>query len=547
MSNTSDDEYAMFDFSEFSAEDLAQIDADLERKTHGGPQITIELEPELHRDSPRPEPGPSTSPSVYLLPDQGASIQSGIHSGKNADDSVEASVSYSSKAASKRRARLTADSAALSPLEEFRYGVLSVTDLTSLAWCEVQVDYGLRQRRSRPLATRPASFVSAQGKEIFVEKAVAEQNDKITKQGRMVHKHLEREIRAEEVQVDITSDEEHLVNMLASLHTIVLEGFTREMPVIGILQDQVVVGIIDEVVRQPQAQLSSLQKRPPSSSPNTPKSKKLRRSISPHQPLISDFLSVSQQDKNSEPSNGDSHLPGDDALFMAELLTDASSPKNILHLIDTKTRRAPTLPSHEDALPSRIQLMLYHRLLSELISTSPPFDFTSLWRRLDLNPAAAFSTAFLVQSGLTSENEQWTSSCLNDLVQSWFQTVEALDISGVDTALKIVYRAQPQGHRRNFKSRRGSGKTNKPQSSLAAQEDLDLARAIEASLRDISRNPTVDTTDTEIHGAGSSKTSEQGRASVIKDAPKTPPTGRETTVHNQNGEGQILLPKVNVH
>lgn len=51
--------------------------------------------------------------------------------------------------------------------------------------CEVQFDYGLRQKRSKPLEMRPDSFVSASGKEISVEKAVAANNDIITKKGQV--------------------------------------------------------------------------------------------------------------------------------------------------------------------------------------------------------------------------------------------------------------------------------------------------------------------------------------------------------------------------
>lgn len=39
--------------------------------------------------------------------------------------------------------------------------------------CELQFDYGLRQKRSRKLESRPASFRTGTGKEIVVEKAKA--------------------------------------------------------------------------------------------------------------------------------------------------------------------------------------------------------------------------------------------------------------------------------------------------------------------------------------------------------------------------------------
>lgn len=51
--------------------------------------------------------------------------------------------------------------------------------------CEVQFDYGLRQYRSLPLERRPETFKSEKGKEIQVRRDVAQQNDKITRGGKV--------------------------------------------------------------------------------------------------------------------------------------------------------------------------------------------------------------------------------------------------------------------------------------------------------------------------------------------------------------------------
>jgi exonuclease V len=57
--------------------------------------------------------------------------------------------------------------------------------MTEYARCEVQYDYGLRQGRSRPLADRPNTFVSAKGKVITVDKEVAEVNEQVLINGRV--------------------------------------------------------------------------------------------------------------------------------------------------------------------------------------------------------------------------------------------------------------------------------------------------------------------------------------------------------------------------
>jgi hypothetical protein len=51
--------------------------------------------------------------------------------------------------------------------------------------CEVQFDYGLRQRRSRKLEERLPSIRLDSGKEIVVQQDVAARNDKTTKRGRV--------------------------------------------------------------------------------------------------------------------------------------------------------------------------------------------------------------------------------------------------------------------------------------------------------------------------------------------------------------------------
>ncbi|KAF8226303.1 hypothetical protein L208DRAFT_1302667 [Tricholoma matsutake] len=389
----SDDEFSSFDFSEFTKNDFKQIDAGLiPHNPKGGPDIIVAVEPS-------PEPPEGTSESVI-----------------------------SSKQPS--------------PYQRFRRGgFLSVTDLASLAWCEVQFDYGLRQRRSRPIASRPTSFVSAQGKEISVNQSIVMKNDHITKQGKAIHKKLEREIRFEELPVEITSDEERwalrLVNMLASLKCMMEDGLTREMPVFGVIQDQVVVGIIVCIF------------------------------------LPSKSLSITS-------NNGLAEL---DCPCMPSLDTSSSShkhPRYTLQLRDAKTRRSNYLPSHEDTLPSRIQLMLYYRLLKDLISSSPAFDFDYLWKRLKLKSSEVFSTKFLVQAGLIAETESFHMVCLDDLARAWTDLVQQLGVCEVDPSLEIIYRSRPGSPKQKHKNK-GEVKAQEP---ILTQEDLDLARAIEASLSD---------------------------------------------------------------
>lgn len=137
--------------------------------------------------------------------------------------------------------------------------------------------------------------------------------------------------------------------------------------------------------------------------------------------------------------------------------------------------------------------MLYHRLLRELTSVSKPFDFTALWKRLQLKSSATFSTRFLVQAGLLVENSTFPMTSLDGLVKAWGDTVQQANVRTIDPKLTIVYRLQPVTPRWN---KRNKGKMRA--ASIGAdidigitQEERDLALAIEASLKDLPGRSTI--------------------------------------------------------
>ena len=193
-----------------------------------------------------------------------------------------------------------------------------------------------------------------------------------------------------------------------------------------------------------------------------------------------------------------------------------------LHLSDTKTRTRPTLPPEEDAFAGRIQLMLYHRLLSNALSasqpdiaSSQPLDFDAFWRKAGVDPTRRFSDSFLLQAGLpnarrapregeTLENPATDLSsinCLNDLTRAWHREVEALNAVRVDNTLTIIYRAQPtragqsaapttanvKGKEKERENEAGASESivSSTRSTLSEREARDIAAAIQASLRDL--------------------------------------------------------------
>ncbi|KAK0465455.1 exonuclease V, partial [Desarmillaria tabescens] len=319
--------------------------------------------------------------------------------------------------------------------ERFRpYRMLSVSDLVGPAWCELQFEYGLLQKRWKRLEHRPASFVSRNGKDMSVKKDVAAVNNRVQKRGTFVHKKLERELEPKKIPVQVTTDEEHwglrIVNMLSSIHSLLAQGRAREMPVFGFVQGQIVTGIIDELIRENSGSSDSPKRlRSPASTPR--KYKKRRQVLKPSEKPspITDFASTS-------------------GYKFIDLTYPATHRcyQHTLRLIDTKTRRSEYLPSDEDALASRLQLMLYHQLLSPLIAPETPFDFTRLWNQMNVDPTLPFSERFLTQAGAGSlrGTSHPAFTCLDDLTTLWRNVTLELDIPGIDPCLQLIYlRQQP--------------------------------------------------------------------------------------------------------
>ncbi|KAK0208639.1 exonuclease V [Desarmillaria ectypa] len=222
--------------------------------------------------------------------------------------------------------------------------------------------------------------------------------------------------------------------IMVGVTTILTSDMKREMPVFGFVQGHIVTGVIDELIREF------------SGSPDSPK--RLRS-------LMSTPRKCKKRCQVSKPSEGQSLITSFastsgynfiDLTADEETKTeDPATPRcyqHTLRLIDTKTRRSNSLPSDEDALASRLQLMLYHRLLSSLISSGTPFDFTRLWDQTNVDPALPFSERFLTQTGSLPGTPHPAFTCLDDLTILWRNTILELDIPSIDPCLQLIYRHQ---------------------------------------------------------------------------------------------------------
>ncbi|KAK0726385.1 exonuclease V [Apiosordaria backusii] len=222
-----------------------------------------------------------------------------------------------------------------SPLEHFRTfprKPLSVTDLTAGLWCELQHYYTLsRLPFGRKIPTAAM------------------------KKGTKVHEKLEREI-FHPVTVTVAKKVDTLGlqmwNVILSLRTLRDAGFTRELHVWGMVDGNLVNGVID-------------------------------------------YLSYENPDSELEEETLSSRGSQNTA---SQRYADARMQ---VFITDVKTRLTPKPPSKPQVHMSLIQLFLYHRFLSEMASDK--LDYFQIFARYNLDPDDLFSDSFMAQMAALHE------------------------------------------------------------------------------------------------------------------------------------------------
>lgn len=226
-----------------------------------------------------------------------------------------------------------------SPLERFRTKpkkCLSVTDLVSPAWCELQYFYTLSKfgRKPRTQAMRTGS---------------------------KIHQQLEDEVHTT-VPVQVQSKEDRfglrIWNAISGLRCLRETGLTRELEVWGILHGEVINGVIDEL------------------------------SYACPDPALEEQLERSAAEKNG----GIVPLPPGQMTIPEAFATDTTTTTTTsplhhdrqIYLADVKTRSTPYLPTGASLRPTHMQLMLYRKLLESLALNTP--DAHTILTRYDLDP-----------------------------------------------------------------------------------------------------------------------------------------------------------------
>lgn len=254
-----------------------------------------------------------------------------------------------------------------SPLERFRTRPkkpLSVTDLVSPAWCELQYFYTMKHHGRK---RRTAAM----------------------KQGSIVHQKLEDQVYTT-VKVDVKTKEDawglRIWNVIQGLRTLRELGHTRELEIWGTIDGQVVNGIIDEI--------SFI--CPDNEMEDYLEGKSDKSSLPADQPTLDEFLRAS----------------GGTSIGSATRSRHRAASSKI-YICDVKTRGASTLPSDVAMRSTKYQLMLYHNLLSALATNN--VDFSIMCERYDLDADVNFSDSFIAQiGGLNDEIFYDASSSLDN-------------------------------------------------------------------------------------------------------------------------------------
>lgn len=284
-----------------------------------------------------------------------------------------------------------------SPIERFRTKPkkpLSVTDLVSPAWCELQYFYTLSKfgRKPRTQAMRT---------------------------GTRIHQKLEDEVHTT-VPVQVQTKEDRfglrIWNTISGLRCLRETGLTRELEVWGVVEGQVVNGVIDEVSYEcPDQELEDQLERT-----------RAQRSggtvpLPGNQPSIAQAFAIRP---GADPDN-DAWIGG-------------INPTQQVYISDVKTRGVRSKPTGASLRPTWMQLMLYRKLLESLSLNT--VDAETVFARYDLRPLEPFTDVFLGEIGdIGPENE---ATKFPTLLSLWSLLIMEMQLVVPPSSLSSILRAE---------------------------------------------------------------------------------------------------------
>lgn len=137
-----------------------------------------------------------------------------------------------------------------------------------------------------------------------------------------------------------------------------------------------------------------------------------------------------------------------------------------------------SIPSARDQYQSRLQLMLYKRLLAPLMDASSFMDIIS---QLGIDTSAPFSPAFIQSQEYLSINNGLgqsvqNSMCVGDLMMAWIEALQLLELapsSIVEDQLELIYRLRKGTINRNLSFQRRKSEGVSKESRMTAEAEAE--------------------------------------------------------------------------
>ena len=207
------------------------------------------------------------------------------------------------------------------------------------------------------------------------------------KQGSAVHKVLEDQVHIT-VPVDTQSKEDgwglRIWNIMQGLKTLRETGMTRELEIWGVVDGLVVNGKIDELSYIcPKPELEEAEES---------------RGIAKKMPAADQRTITEYLGSSTLESRG----PG----VLKKLPSSVPEKPSKIYITDVKTRGTKSIPNAPSFRPTLMQLMLYHRILSDLATDKVNPDV--IFDRYDLKTDMSFSDSFVAQIGSLNEDDSST-------------------------------------------------------------------------------------------------------------------------------------------
>jgi exonuclease V len=216
------------------------------------------------------------------------------------------------------------------------------------------------------------------------------------KQGTAVHKVLEDEVHTT-VPVDISTKEDgwalRIWNVIQGLRTLREHGMTRELEVWGVVEGEIVTGVIDQLSYTcPNPKLET------TAAEHYADAEAARAALPEYQMSITDYFLSSGGGRRfdemwkEEPADEDEDHPADiDQSYL-------DVPR--IYMTDIKTRASRSIPSVSSTgfRPTRLQLQLYYHMLNRSV-TSDDVTMETIAQRYDLNAERPFTDAFIAEVG----------------------------------------------------------------------------------------------------------------------------------------------------